>query len=202
MSDDLYTKDDVRWDKEADDVRHKALDDVRSLSSKWEGTVATILGLFSTVAIVTGPASFDKITYTWVRWTALALIAAAGIAAFVGVYHAAQASQGPDPKLLNNLDGAALQADSFGQVEGAVRHLKWSRKATFLAAGALFAAGILVAADAAQSAGQTPARSSVVVVDQNGTITCGKLGTGKNNETTVGGKAIIGARQVIAVSKC
>ena len=65
MSDDLYTKDDVRWDKEADDVRHKALDDVRSLSSKWEGTVATILGLFSTVAIVTGPASFDKLTYTW-----------------------------------------------------------------------------------------------------------------------------------------
>jgi hypothetical protein len=90
----LYTRDDARWDKEADDIRHKRLDNIRSASGKWEGTVATLLGLFSTVAIVAGPASIDKVTSDAIRWTALVLILVAGIAALTGVYFAARASQG------------------------------------------------------------------------------------------------------------
>ena len=202
MSSYLYTRDDARWDKEADDIRHKRLDNIRSASGKWEGTVATLLGLFSTVAIVAGPASIDKVTSGVIRWIALVLILIAGIAALAGVYFAARASQGPDPKLLENLDGDTVHADSFQQVESAIHDLHISRRATFIAVGSLFAAGILVAGDAAYQAGQTPTSSSVVVVDNNGTITCGKLGTNNNNQTTVGRKLVIGVRQVIVVSKC
>ena len=148
MSSYLYTRDDARWDKEADDIRHKRLDNIRSASGKWEGTVATLLGLFSTVAIVAGPASIDKVTSGVIRWIALVLILIAGIAALAGVYFAARASQGPDPKLLENLDGDTVHADSFQQVESAVHDLHISRRATFIAVGSLFAAGILVVGDA------------------------------------------------------
>jgi hypothetical protein len=39
-------------------------------------------------------------------------------------------------------------------------------------------------------------------VDNNGTITCGKLGTNNSNQTTVGRKLVAGVRQVVVVTKC
>jgi hypothetical protein len=198
----VYDKDDLQWDKEAAELRHKALENVRARAVKWEATVATLLGLFSTVAIVTGPESIDKVTTWWIRWSALVLILIAGIAAGTAIFFAARAAQGPDPKLFDDLDGETLEVLTLDRVDQAVDDTKRSRRAAFLAAGLLFTTGLLVAGEAAYAAGQSPGGSSVVVVDESGNLTCGKLAADSNGATTVAGRSLSRAKQVIPVTRC
>jgi hypothetical protein len=189
-----------RWAKEAEDARHESLKNARASAEKWTGTISALLGLFSTVAIVSGPDAIKDLGSGVVRWVAVAAIAVSGVLAGISVVVGAYAAQGRLVKL-GNLDWDALEDHTVAETDGVRSKLKVSRATAVAAAITLLAAGLVVAASSAADAGKTASGSSVVIVDGSGGLRCGRLlvdgGTVK-----VGGQQVRDVRQVVPVGQC
>ena len=189
-----------RWAKEAEDVRHESLKNARASAEKWTGTIGTLLGLFSTVAIVSGPNTIKDLDNSVVRWVALAAIAVAGALAGVSVVVGAYAAQGRLVKV-GNLDWDRLEDHTVAETDGVRSKLKVSRATAIAAAVTLLAAGLVVAASTAVEAGKPASGSSVVIVDGGGGLRCGHLSVNRGT-VKVGGQQVKHVRQVVPVGQC
>jgi hypothetical protein len=191
-----------KWDDEAVKFHVDQLTRVHGIAEKWTGTVATLLGIFSSVAIVSGAATLDKVTSEGLRWTIFGLVAAAGIAAIVSIVTGALAAQGTVSTRFTNWDGHALRSFVTDETPKAACKLTVSRYTGSAAAGLVFLTGLLGLLAAALP-GEAPSPASVVVVDGNGQLRCGKLQKQGDGTVTLDGKSVPGrVSQVTAVSKC
>jgi hypothetical protein len=194
--------DQAEWDKAASAAAIGQLAAVRATAEKWAGTVTALLGVFSSVALLKGTGALADIRWVWLRWILLVVIVAAGVAAAGSIWFAALAAQGRGAQQFNNWNGDALRSMVIARTPQAIQDLSISRLLGAIAAGLVFAVGVvtLVANAVPKQAGSPP---SLVVVSKDGSLHCGDLKAGKDGgAATVGGKEVAGAVQVLSVSSC
>jgi hypothetical protein len=188
------TDDETKWESEALTARHASLTNVRSTAEKWTATIATLLSLFSAVVIVRGGADISKVSSGLRNWV-LVLLGAAGVSAFLAVFQGALAAQGT-PHQLRYLDGQHLQEFVIREAPKAARRLQRSRSFGVAAAALIFAAGGVVAVDAAITVAPSSG-AGIVVIHNNGTVECIELG-----DTSMPLSHVTEVRQAISVSSC
>lgn len=188
------------WEKAAEEFYIGSLEKIRGSAEKWCGTVATLLGLFGTVAIVSGPTEIAKIPEAWLRTTVIGLIVLAGVAAGTAVVVGAFAAQGI-PKERARWDGETYRAYVVGNSSTARTQLLVSRAAGIAAACIVFAGGVLLLIGANGAVGAKTPSAEVVVVTRGGGVECGELGR-TSGEVTVNGAVVRSAIRVVPVTKC
>lgn len=100
------TEDSRRWQDEADDLRHTALQDIRASAEKWASSISALIGVFSVVAFVKGRDTFANLEPA-ARNASAALVIAATVCAASAVALAAFAAQGW-PRTFDVLSGDVL----------------------------------------------------------------------------------------------
>jgi hypothetical protein len=145
---DMPQPDDHRdWDKAAQEFQQDVLDKVQASAGVWAGGIATLLGLFGTVALVTGPTEVAKLSDP-IKVVAVAATVVAGALAAAAVLLATQAQELPDLSS-ENWNGRAYRAYVMSGAMRARQKLTRSRFLGLGAAGVLFLLGIIVMIDSA-----------------------------------------------------
>jgi hypothetical protein len=187
------------WDKAATDAAVGQLAAVRSTAEKWAGTVTALLGVFSSVAVITGTDALKDVRWQTLRIALAVAIGVAGVFAFVSIVQSARAAQGSS-KTYDNWNGDTLRAVVAGDVPAARTTLRWSKIFGVAAAVLVFAVG-MVSVIASTIPKQAAGHPTVLVVDDLGNIHCGDLG-GTAKAVTVGGASITGAKSVQVIDNC
>lgn len=130
--------DDWWWEDKATELRHTGLDRVRESAKNWETSIATLLGVFATVAFVKGPDTFKDLS-GWPRWLAAFLVLAAALVAASALILAGVISQGM-PRLYGYIGGERLKRWTQETSKSAIRLLWWSRGLALAAVLLIFAA--------------------------------------------------------------
>jgi hypothetical protein len=174
------TEDGDYWNLEAEKVRHEQLTRTREAAKNWGQTIATLLGVFATVAFIKGPESLDKVPSNN-AYAVAALIGAAGIAAALAVYLAAIGAQGT-PKQVRNFDGWRLKNRTQDEAGSVARKLRASRALALVAAVTLLGAmGAAWLASLSARSGATKGET-LLVVTSAGVPTCGTLVRGDDDK--------------------
>jgi hypothetical protein len=126
------SQDDIRWTKEASDILHTNLSNVRGAAEKWGASITALLGAFSAVALIKGPQTFSDIGRPW-STLAICLIAAASVVAVAAIYTAAIAAQGV-PQQSQQINGWRLKEIHKTRSSFATRMLGLSRALAICAA--------------------------------------------------------------------
>lgn len=181
--------DEMYWQKQMlSDVR-AAPATLKAAATTWQGYTATLLGLFSTVALVAGPKTITDIAYPIVGWIALACVGLAFLAAFYGLYLLATVTA-TGPRFGPGVDALAYQQATIKAVEDG--NATFTRSKTFtMGAAVLIAIGSLAVTVAAFV---PPASKVNVLVRTNtrtlcGTLTTDATGAVKINNTPLNEKA-------------
>jgi hypothetical protein len=135
------------WDTAAEEFRRNVLDKVRASAGVWAGGLTTLLGLFGTVALVTGPTEVAKLSGP-IRVIAIAGTVVAGALAAAAVLLATQAQELPDLSS-ENWNGRAYQSYVMHGAMRARQKLARSRLFGLSAVGVLFLLGVIVMIDSA-----------------------------------------------------
>lgn len=188
------------WDKAATEAAIGQLTAVRGSAEKWAGTLTALLGIFTTVALVTRVDALADVPEGW-RLLAFLLVVAAGLAAALSIVLAAAAAQGFGLTRYNVWNGTALRAMLTDQTPKAARLLAGSRWTGLLAALALFVLGVLTLYLSLDSP-EEGAGASVVVVTEDGQLRCGELDGADDGSVTVAGNPVENVAQVLAVDGC
>jgi hypothetical protein len=136
------------WDQAAQEFLLRSLSDIQSSAERWSTALGGLLGLFGTVALVTGPDDIAKVSAGPWRAGAITLIVLAGLSAGVALYLAAVVQLRPSPRS-ENWNGSAYQVYVISKSRRGARYLNVSRALGVVAAALVFAAGIVVLVDAA-----------------------------------------------------
>lgn len=187
------------WDKAAADAAVAQLTSVRSTAEKWAGTVTALLGVFSTVAVVTGTDVLKDISSEGVRQVLIGLIVVAGLAAGASIYFAANAAQG-SITLMNNWNGSTYRAAVNAKTSAAVGSLKQSRIAGIVAASLVFVVGVVSLIAAAIP--EASSKQKVLVIGEGGILICGEAQADAGGRVKIGEQSITGATQIMIVTKC
>ena len=168
---------------------------LRTAASTWQGYTTTLIGLFSTVALVAGPKTITDVKYPLVGWFALACVGLAFLAAFAGLYLLAKVTaSGPVPTG-GTKKGVEYQAATLQALNTDRSTFAWSKRCT-IGAAVLIAVGSLAVAAAAF----VPPESGVTVLVRTPTSTiCGELTTDDHGAMTVAGTAISGRTEAVTV---
>lgn len=134
------------WDKAAQEFQQQLLVRTQESAAIWSGAVSTLLGLFGTVALVTGPDDITKLTSS-VRVLVIALTVAAGLLAGWSVVLATQAQTPPGAES-SNWNGYAYRVYVYRNAGRVAARLKLSRILGATAAGLIFAVGVIALIDA------------------------------------------------------
>jgi hypothetical protein len=159
------------WQTKLDDLSRTELDTVRSTAAKWQGTISTLLGIFGTVAFVSGNQAIEKLSPTTAAFIKLAVTLAV-VLAVGSVLAATYAAQGIPRKRLTP-DWVWLEERSRTQAGRALGALRCSQG---LALGAVFVVivgSLLVLWNSEPKA--VPKSASVLARMANGTVVCGSL---------------------------
>jgi hypothetical protein len=168
--------DDVIWDRKAKQLRYEGLAPLQDKADRWAGSIAAILGIFGTVAFVTGPDTFEKLDPAIAGWVLL-LIGAAALSAGLALGLAAYAAQG-GPRWFDELDGDALRDETLAAARRAVDNLFLSRWLTIVAAATLLLAMGLVFWSSLPNGNPSATGKPALVVTTSGEVTCHRLGPG------------------------
>jgi hypothetical protein len=167
--------DDVRWEDEALEERHRGLAAVRASATKWSESIGALLGVFAVVAFVKGPDTFTDV-HGWEAEAAALLVVLAAALAAAAVLLAAIAAQGAAQDV-SILDGWALRTLTAERIKAAAKQLAWSRvlavtatMCVLLAVGLTWLAA-LDERDEKQSTGQ----SALLVSGAAKEVVCGTL---------------------------
>jgi hypothetical protein len=159
------------WQAKLDDLSRTELDTVRSTAAKWQGIISTLLGIFGTVAFVSGNQTIEKLSPTTATFTKVAVTVAVALA--VGAVLTATYAALGLPRQRESPDWRWLETQSRRQAGRALVALRWSQG---LALGAVFvviAGSLLVLWNSEpQAASQT---TSVLVRSPDGSLLCGSL---------------------------
>jgi hypothetical protein len=118
----------------------QSLADVQSSAERWSTALGGLLGIFGTVALVTGPSDIAKVASGTLRVTIVTLIIVAGIFAGVALYLAALVQLRPSPKS-DNWNGTAYQIYVISKAQRGAKYLNLSRGFGVVAAVFVFAVG-------------------------------------------------------------
>lgn len=163
--------DDRKWEEEAVELSHTALDDVRESAKAWAGSIGALLGVGGTVAFVKGEDAFSKLS-TSEGNVAFWLTVAAALLAVLAIALATFAAQGT-PHRYASLDGWTLNKVSREREQRAMELLLWSR--TFAIVAAIAVLGGFGIAWKAGIASDDPATVSAIAATDDGTVRCGEL---------------------------
>jgi hypothetical protein len=162
--------DDVEWERAAEQLLHTGLHQMRSTSEKWAGSIAALLGLFSTAALLGGRSTISDLPPDMGNVALLFLILAI-VSAVTAYFLASVVAQGI-PVRIDRLDGWALKSFHKQMIRRNITFLAWSRFLTISAV--IFLACILLITFMGE--GSVAQRESyAVVVQTDGTALCGKL---------------------------
>jgi len=125
-----------KWDDAAAQFQMDLLSKVQASASVWSGAIAALLGLFGSVALVTGPNDISKIQGN-TQYAVLAMTIAAGLLAGIALVLAAIAQQLPSVKS-DNWRGSTYRAYVVRKADNARIELKVAR---LVAAVLIFAVG-------------------------------------------------------------
>ena len=128
----------------------RSLSDIQESAERWSTALGALLGLFGTVALVTGPDEITKVSDGAWEAAVIGLITAAGLCGGVALYLAAVTQMRPNPNS-DNWNGTAYQAYVISKSARGARYLNISRILGALAAALVFTAGVIVLLDAALS---------------------------------------------------
>lgn len=189
-----------RWDDKAATYRLEMLERTQDAAGKWQGTVSTLLGLFSAVAIVAGPKNVSDVEPEWLAPLVLVGVMASGGLAAASIHKAQVAARGASETWSNNLDGQDLRDYVFRETPRAIAALKSSRTLGGLGALLLFVTGFVIAVGALIASPSESATTLVVVHD--GGAYCGPLKVRGDGLVSVGGRVIRGDVELVAVPGC
>ncbi len=189
-----------RWDDKAATYRLEMLERTQDGAGKWQGTVSTLLGLFSAVAIVAGPKHVSDVEPEWLAPLVLIGVLASGGLAAASIHKAQVAARGASATWSNNLDGQNLRDYVFQETPKAISALNWSRILGVLAALLLFVTGFVIAVGAVITS--APASATTLVVVDDGGAYCGPLKVRGDGLVSVGGRAIRGDVELVTVPGC
>lgn len=163
-----------KWDEKARTVSDDfGLAAIRAASGKWAATAAAIVGILSTVAVVTGPADLAKDVGGTPAIVAAALILCAAGCAAIAVTLAGLAEQGTPVK--GPATGQHLRALTKARATRASHQILWSRLLTVIAL-LLIVGATGIAWLAALTGNHAAAKQSAIVVDHSSAV-CGTLPT-------------------------
>jgi hypothetical protein len=134
--------DQARWDEASEQFRLNLLTNVQASAGVWSGAIAALLGLFGTVALVTGPNDITKLDSA-IRITVISMTIVAGVLAGVALILATMAQQLPSVSS-ENWNGSVYRAYVVRNAETARRQLNFARILGVLAAADVFALGLVV----------------------------------------------------------
>lgn len=160
----------LRWAEIRDELPFTALAPLRSSAEKWGASITGLLGIFGTVAFITGPEALTDVSAV-LRLPVAIAITVAGVLAGIAIVTAALAAQGV-PTWRHNLSPEVLADDTKRAQQSTVRFLAASRWLALTAALLLFAstAGVWLLEAVAKP---EPAHVRVVVIANDGTARCG-----------------------------
>ena len=195
---------DEYWQTKAEELGRTSLDTVRASATASATATTALIGVVSTVAVVKGPDSLDKLSDPWGPVVAV-LISLAAVTAFASVGLTAWAGRGALVKVAA-LTGPMLEQWTRDRADAAVRGLRRGQLAGLLAAVLVLAAGLV-----AVLAGElSPAGDPTYLVRTNaGAVECGQLSRRDGGRLVLSddsGKALLGldsgVASVTAVASC
>lgn len=193
----------AEWEEKATKARDDfGLAQIRATAKTWGASIASLLGILGTVAVVAGPdALVDDVGGTEADIAAWLILAAGAIAA-VAVLLAILAEQGI-PKREDSLDGWAYRSLTAKRADQAAGQLSASRYLVVVALSMiLLAAGIAWMA-ALTGESEPGTQEAIVVTDEGGR--CGTLGSADGALALTVGDSVtpIGARaELTLVDSC
>ncbi len=189
------------WDAAATKAAVEQLTTIRATAGKWSGTVTALLGIFSSVAIVTGTSTLSDVGWLWARWALFVAVIVAGLLAAGSIWFGAQAAQGSTPSVYAVFNGTVLRDLVADETPGALKNLRLSKRFGFAAAGLVFGIGLCTLVAAIPTV--VPPASTYVVIDGNGAVHCGTLTTNSDGTVTaVGGQSIGMAKEIAPTTAC
>lgn len=131
-----------KWDDAAEQFQIDLLKNVQASASVWSGIVGTLLGLFGTVAVVTGATDVTKL-HGWQQFVVIAVTIVAGILGGIALICAAQAQSLPHVAT-GNWNGMAYRLYVIESADRARGQLEVARILAVVAAMLVFATGVFV----------------------------------------------------------
>jgi hypothetical protein len=167
--------DDVRWEDEALEERHRGLAAIRASAAKWSESIGALLGVFAVVAFVKGPDTFTGVRGREAEAAALLVILAAALAG-AAVLLAAIAAQGVAQDV-SLLDGWAFRTLAAARIRTAAKQLAWSRVLAVTATMCvLLAVGVTwLAALEERREKQSTGQRALLVSGPRNEVVCGTL---------------------------
>ena len=139
----------AKWDEAAQQFQQELLTKLQATAAVWSSAVSTLLGLFGTVALVSGSDALSELGDV-MQIIVIVLIALAGVLAAASVALASQAQTLPDLRA-ENWSGTAYRVFVSRGARRAKDKLQKSRILGLAAAAVLFAVGLITLIDAAAS---------------------------------------------------
>jgi hypothetical protein len=174
--------DDWIWERDANQLLHTGLDQVRKAAEKWAATISVLLGLFSTVAFIKGPDTFSDLEADWAAALAASLIVLAVLLAGAAILLAALAAQGT-PRWAKKLDGWTLKTYYREQARKARTELAWSRVLAVTAALSIVAGVSVTWFETLGTRGTKPTPSAQSAIITSGAVVrCGALTVAPNGD--------------------
>ncbi|HUC23406.1 MAG TPA: hypothetical protein VMA73_11920 [Streptosporangiaceae bacterium] len=130
------------WDEAAEQFLLDLLKNVQASASVWSGAAAALLGLFGTVALVTGPSDITKLGPD-MKCAAIILTLAAGVLAGAALLLLTLAQQLPSVSS-ENWNGSKYRGYVTKNAGRARCQLNWGRILGILAGAVVFALGVAV----------------------------------------------------------
>lgn len=159
----IVTSDDLRWEREAADNRHLAVQRVQEVASRWLSATASILGVASLLGL-----TVPQEDVGWSQWVGLGTMISL-VLALTGLVAASYASQGA-PAYVPYSDGAVLREMTLRRARRSATLLRVSRWFIVAAAGALAATVALQVASPAEDDA-----AEFLVTYRSGEVACGPI---------------------------
>jgi hypothetical protein len=191
------TPDALDWSKRASTLQLDSLKEIRGGAEKWAGSLTAVTGALGIVAIIKGPEKIEDLTSRYQIIVAV-LLAIGTLLMLRGIVLAALAAQGTPGRI--EFTGPTLRDFTAREAEEAADLLRFSRVVTVIG---VLVAGIAVALVWFGPEAKKPPSMRMVIRD-NGTMVCGELTTGSDDNVLVAGQPIRIAeiRSIIAVQEC
>jgi hypothetical protein len=158
-----------------------------------------VLGIFGTVAFVSGPKELDKLPAPRAAATAV-IVVFAFLLALAALLFAAAAGHG-SPERKDAMDGRVFRRETLVEYNRCYRYLRNAQTLTLLAISSIVI-GTLVAWSATLLK-DTTGDGTMALVRRDGQVLCGELAPrGESTELTLGGEKIVGADEVTIVESC
>lgn len=159
------------WQAKLDDLGRTELDTVRSTAAKWQGTISALLGIFGTVAFVSGNQTIEKLSPSAAAAAKLGVTVAV-VLAVGAVLSATYAAQGI-PRQREAPDWIWLATQLRKQAGRGLVALRCSQILALAAVLVVVAGSLLVLWNSESKTAAQPA--SVLMRLANGSVVCGSV---------------------------